>query len=158
MCAFAPLLIASTAMSALGNIMQGQNAAAAGKMQNAAYQQQAEADRLASGYEATREFERGERAVSSGVAKTGASGVVGGASVTAGLEDIVRQNQLDIEAIRFGSTIRQGQLRTKGEIAERQGEMAQTAGYIGAAGSVMNGLTTYYNPAKSVKVGGSAFA
>jgi hypothetical protein len=156
MCAFAPLMIAATGLSALGSIMQGNQALAAGNAQQAAYYQQADADRLASGYEATREFEKGRRVQGHATTQIAGSGVAMAGSPTEALIDNAEQNQLDIEAIRFGSQIRQGQLKTQGDLALFKGQQGQQAGYIGAATSAASGLASLYAPSKAVKMGGPA--
>ena len=158
MCGFTPLLIGSTLLSAAGSVMQGNNAAAMGQAQQQAYNQQADNTRAASAYEATREFERGQRAISQATVAIGGSGVVGGSSTQMALRDITEQNEMDVQTILYNSQMKEGQLRTQGSIAAAQGERAQRAGYLGAAGNVVNGLTTYYNPARSVRVGGNMFA
>ena len=158
MCAMAPLLIATTGLQALGSIMQGNAAAEAGKAQQAAYQQAADNERLASGYEATKVADKNRRAASAALVQVAGSGVSLTGSPTEVLADNAIQSQMDIEAIRFGSTIKQNNLLTQGELAKMQGDQKQQAGYIGAATSVASGLTQLYTPRSSIKFGGSAFA
>jgi hypothetical protein len=141
MCAFVMMALtaASTAMSAAGSIMQGQQADKMGRLQQMAYQQQAENDRVASGYEAVREFERSRAVQSQAITEVGASGVALTGSPVEALADNAVQNQLDIDAIRFGSKIRQGNLRTQGDLARITGQQRKQAGYIGAAATVLGG-------------------
>ena len=158
MCAMAPLMLATTALSAVGSVMQGNAAAAAGEAQQAAYQQAADNERLASGYEATKVAEKNRRAASAALVQVAGSGVSLTGSPTEVLADNAIQSQMDIDAIRFGSTIKQNNLLTQGNLAKMQGEQKQQAGYIGAVTNVASGLTSLYTPAKSIKFGGSAFA
>lgn len=158
MCAMAPLLIATTGLQAVGSIMQGNAAAAAGAAQQAAYNQAADNERLASGYEATRVADRNRRAASAALTQVAGSGVSLTGSPTEVLADNAVQSQMDIDAIRFGSTIKQNNLITQGDLALMQGQQKQQAGYIGAATSVASGLTQLYTPRSAVKFGGSGFS
>jgi hypothetical protein len=154
----APLLLATTALSAVGSIMQGNAAAATGEAQQAAYRQSAEYERQASGYEATRVAEKNRRAASAALVQVAGSGVTLTGSPTEVLADNAVQSQMDIDAIRFGSTIKQNNLLTQGDLAKMQGDQKQQASYIGAATNVASGLTQLYTPSKSIRFGGSAFA
>jgi hypothetical protein len=158
MCAMAPLLIATTALSAVGSIMQGNAAADAGAAQQQAYNQAAENENLAAGYEATRVYDRGKRAQSAALVQVAGSGVSLTGSPTEVLADNAVQTQMDVDAIRFGSQIKQQNLITQGDLAFMQGQQKQQAGYIGAVTNVANGLTQLYTPRSSVRLGGSAFA
>jgi hypothetical protein len=158
MCAMAPLLIATTALSAFGSIMQGNQAAEAGAAQQAAYNQAAENERLASGYEATRVADRNRRAASAALTQVAGSGLTLTGSPTEVLADNAVQSQMDIDAIRFGSQIKQGNLRTQGDLAFMTGQQKQQAGYIGAATSVAGGLTQLYTPRSAIRLGGSGFS
>jgi hypothetical protein len=154
----APLLLATTGLQALGSIMQGNAAADAGAAQQAAYNQAAENERLSAGYEATRVADKNKRAASAALTQVAGSGVALTGSPTEVLADNAIQSQMDIDAIRFGSTIKQQNLRTQGELAKMQGDQKQTAGYLGALTSIGSGLTALYTPRSSIKFGGSAFA
>lgn len=158
MCAMAPLLIATTGLQAVGSIMQGNAAADAGAAQQAAYNQAAENERLASGYEATRVYDKGRRAQSAALVQVAGSGVSLAGSPTEVLADNAVQTQMDVQAIQFGSQIKQANLRTQGDLAFMQGQQKQQAGYIGAAMSVGSGLTQLYTPRNSVRLGGSGLA
>lgn len=157
MCAFAPLMLATTALSAVGSIMQGNAAAEAGAAQQQAYQTAAEAERVSSEYEVSRTAEKNRRAASAALVQVAGSGVTLTGSPTEVLADNAIQSQMDIDAIRFGSKIKQNNLITQGQLAMMQGEQKQQAGFIGAATSVASGLTQLYAPRSSVKFGGSGF-
>jgi hypothetical protein len=154
----APLLIATTGLQAIGSIMQGNAAADAGAAQQQAYNQAAENERLAAGYEATRVYDKGRRAQSAALVQVAGSGVSLTGSPTEVLADNAIQTQMDVDAIRFGSQIKQQNLRTQGDLAFMQGQQKQQAGYIGAVTNVASGLTQLYTPRSSVRLGGSAFA
>lgn len=158
MCAFAPLMLATTALSAVGSVMQGNAAAEAGAAQQSAYYQSAENERLAAGYEATRVYDKGRRAQSAAVVQVAGSGLSLTGSPTDVLADNAIQTQMDVDAIRFGSQIKQANLRTQGDLAFMQGQQKQQAGYLGALTNVAGGLTQLYTPRASVRLGGSAFA
>jgi hypothetical protein len=157
MCAMAPLLIATTGLQALGSIMQGNAAADAGEAQQAAYRAAAENERLASGYEATKVADKNRRAASAALTQVAGSGVTLTGSPTEVLADNAIQSQMDIDAIRFGSTIKQNNLLTQGDLAKMQGDQKQQAGYLGAATNVASGLTQLYTPRSAVRMGGSGF-
>lgn len=157
MCAFAPLMIATTALSAVGAVMQGNQARAAGDAQRAAYYQAAQAENASSGYEATRVFEQGRRAQSAALVQVAGSGVSLAGSPTDVLADNAVHTQMDIDSIRFGSTIKQNNLMMQGDLAALGGRQRQQAGYIGAATNVASGLTQLYTPRSAVRFGGSSF-
>lgn len=157
MCAFAPLLLASTALSAVGSVMQGNQAAAAGAAQQQAYNQAAEAERVSAGYEATRVYDRNKRAQSAALTQVAGSGVALSGSPADVLADNAVQSQMDVDAIRFGSQIKQNNLRTQGDLAMFSGQQRQQAGFIGAATNIASGLTALYTPRSAVRLGGSGF-
>ncbi len=158
MCAFAPLMLATTALSAVGSVMQGNAAAEAGDAQQAAYRQAAEAERVSSEFEVSRTAEKNRRATSAALVQVAGSGVSLTGSPTEVLADNAIQSQMDIDAIRFGSKIKQNNLITQGDLAKMQGDQKQQAGYLGALTSVGSGLTQLYTPRNSIKFGGSTFA
>lgn len=157
MCAMAPLMLATTTLSAVGSIMQGNQAAAVGEAQQAASYQAANAERMAFGYESTRVADRNKRAASAALVQVAGSGVSLTGSPTEVLADNAEQSALDIEAIMFNSAIKQNNLRTQGDLAKMQGDQRKTAGYIGAATNTANGLASLYTPRNAVRVGGSNF-
>lgn len=160
MCA-PPLLLAATlgtgALSAYGSIMQGNAAAAMGQAQQAAYSQASENEKASSAFEASRVSERNRRATSAALTQVGGSGVTLAGSPTEVLADNAVQTQMDIDAIRFGSQIKQGNLKTQGDLALMTGEQKQQAGYIGAATAIAGSVASLYTPRNSIRLGGSAF-
>lgn len=150
--------VATTALSSVGSIMQGNAAEQGGRAQQVAYDQAAERERVAAGYEGVRTFEKGRRAQSAAIVQTAGSGLLLTGSPSDVLADNATQNQLDIDAIRFGSKIKQQNLQTQGDLALFSGQQRQQAGYIGAATTAASGLTSLYTPRNAVRMGGSAFA
>lgn len=161
MCIATIAMIAGTAVSAAGAIMQGKQQQALAEAQARALEQQAEAERRAAAYEASKEFKVQQLQQSAARAQVGASGAGFQGSPTEVLTANVGQGQLDVQAIMFGSTIRQNNLRTQAGISRMQGKQAKAAGMIGAFGEVIGGATrisSLYDPNKSLKMGVSPFA
>ena len=155
MCMIALGLIGA-GIQAAGMIAQGRNAQTMAEYQARAYEQQAQADSQAAGYEMQRERHRQDLLAASARAQAGASGVALQGSPTEVLAANARQGELDIQAIRYGSQLRQNQLRTQAGIARFEGRQARTASYFGAAGAVAGGLANAYS--RSVQFGQSAFS
>lgn len=149
------MLVGSTVLSVAGSVMEGTAADAAGKMQNKAYEQQSQADAQASAFEIAREKKKQELAAGAARAQVGASGVALIGSPTDVLVDQAGQGQLDIEAIKYGSQLRQNQLNTQGKIAIMQGKQAKTAGYINAGINIFKGGSSIYD--RSVQMGQNPF-
>lgn len=143
------MMIGSTALGALGSVMEGNAANEAAKMQQAAYNQQAQADAQASAFEVSREKYKQELAASSARAQIGASGVALTGSPTDVLVAQAGQGELDLQAIKYGSQMRQNQLITQGKISAYQGKQAKIAGFIGAGTKILSG---------AVQIGKNPFA
>ena len=62
-----------------------------------------------------------------------------------------REGELDLQAIRYGSQLRQNNLNTQAAIARFSGKQAKTASYIGAAGGLVSGLYGTYE--RGVQIG-----
>jgi hypothetical protein len=137
MCAMIALGLASTAISAAGMVMQGKQAEAMSEYQAKAYGQQAAADQQASAYEASRERHKQELLQAQARAQVGASGVA-------------------LQAIRYGSQLRQNNLNTQAAIARFSGKQAKTASYIGAAGTAVSGFMSTYE--RAVQFGQNPFS
>lgn len=152
------LQLAGTAVSAFGQISQGNTAAEMGKLQNQAYQQQAKSVETASAFEALQTRRKQELAEGNARAQVGASGVAVEGSPTEVLTANAGQGELDIQAIMFGSKVKSNQLLTQGNIAEWSGGKAQTAGYIAGASTLLTGTAQAFMPKNSVKFGQSVFS
>jgi hypothetical protein len=153
MCALAAIGLVGTAISAAGAIAQGQQAKVMADYQAKAYQQQAAADAMASGYEQQRERQKQALLMSNAKAQVGASGVALAGSPTEVLIGNARQGELDIQAIQYGSQLRQNSLNTQAAISSFQGAQAQKAGYINAASTAASGLGNAYVNYKTVQMG-----
>ena len=114
-----------------------------------------DADAQASAFEQTQERKRQDLLAASARAQVGASGVALSGSPTEVLAANARQGQIDIQAIRYGSQLRQNQLRTQAGISRFEGRQARAASTIGAAGAVVGGLANAYS--RSVQFGSSPF-
>lgn len=158
MCSILALGIAGTAISAFGSIAQGVQQQQMANMQAKAYEQQAQADAQASAYEAQQERRRQNLLAANARAQVGASGVALSGSPTEVLTANARQGALDIEAIRYGSQLRQNSLKTQADISRFSGKQAKTAGFINAGSNLVSGLSNLYDPNRAVKFGRSPFA
>lgn len=152
------LQIAGSAMSAAGQISQGETAKAMGDLQNKAYQQQAKATETASAFEQMQARRKQELAVGNARAQVGASGVALEGSPSEVLMANAGQGELDIQAIQFGSKVKSNQLVTQGALAKFSGERAQTAGYIAGASTLASGVGSAFMPKNSVRLGQSPFS
>jgi hypothetical protein len=145
-------------LNAAGSLMQGSQQAAMAEAQAKALEQQAKADQQASAYEQQQERRKQELIQANARAQVGASGVGFAGSPTAVLTENAGRGQLDIEAIQYGSRLRQNNLGTQAEISRFQGKQAKQAGFINAASGLVSGISNLYDPNRAVKFGKSAFA
>lgn len=153
---FTAITIASTAVSAAGSVMQGNQANAAAQVQAQAMDQQRQAEQQTAAFEMAQEQRKQELQRSASRAAIGASGVGFQGSPTAVLTANAAQGQLDLEAIRYGSQLRQNTLSTQADLTRMQGKQARTAGFINAAGSVLGGASKLQE--RRIQLGGSVFA
>jgi hypothetical protein len=157
--AIAPLLsVVGTAVSAAGAIAQGNQAAAAAEAQAKAIEQQAQAQQAADAFEASQLDRRNRLQQANARAQVGASGVGFEGSPAAVLAANAGQGQLDLEAIRFGSVLKQNNLQTQAELSRMQGRQARTAGFINAATGFIGGASQLYDPNRSIRMGQNPFA
>jgi hypothetical protein len=147
-----------TLVSVAGSIASGAQAQAQANAQAKALEQQAQADNQAAGYEAQRERRQQELRMANARAQVGASGVALAGSPTEVLVANAREGEMDIQAIRYGSQLRQNNLYTQAGIAKMQGKQAMTAGLINAGSGLVSGLSSLYDPQKSIKFGKSPFS
>ena len=157
MCDFGILSIVGTVVSAAGALVQGQQAAEMGKAQQAAYDQQADNEAKASAFEASREAEKQRRLQAASIAAVGKEGVGLSGSPLEVIASNAREGQLDIDAIKYSSQLKQNQLRDQGAIARFSGNQARTASYFNAGKAAISGLTNLYDPARATRVGANPF-
>ncbi len=139
----APLMIASSAFSAIGSIAQGNAANAAAQANANAMNQQAEAESRAAGAReeqqrrANRQFLGGQRAA---LAQAGI-GVDGSAY------DIARQSSINAEMdalnIRYEGNLRAKGLRDQATMQRFEGRQARSAGFLGAGAAILQGAASY---------------
>lgn len=160
MCAdpFTLLTIASTTLSVGGALVQGQQQQQMAEYQARAYEQQRHAEAQASAYEAKQERRKRELLAANARAQVGASGVAFSGSPTEVLTANAGQNQMDLEAIRYGSQLRQNSLTTQAGITRYSGRQARTASFINAGTNFVSGISQLYDPNRAVRFGQSAFA
>lgn len=155
---FTLLTIASTTLSAGGALIQGQQAAQNAELQAKAIEQQRQAQANADAYEAQQEKRRQELAMSNARAQVGASGLAFSGSPTEVLTANAGQNQMDIDAIRYGSTLKQNSLSTQAAITRHSGKQARIGGFINAGSNFVSGISNLYDPNRAVRFGQSALA
>lgn len=167
MCTFALAIGAlGTVVSAAGSIMQGQQQAALANAQASAYEQQAEAERRAGGFEMMRERRKQELEQAQARAAVGASGVAFQGSPTEVLVANAGESELDLQAILYGSRLRQNQLRDQAAVTRWSGRQARTASFINAGAGLLShlgseqfvsGISNLYDPDRAVRFGQSVF-
>jgi len=157
MCTIALGLI-GTAISAAGAVMQGKQAEAMANYQAKVYERQAVQEAQASAYEVARERRRQDMLQAAARAQVGASGVALQGSPTSVLAANAREGQLDIQAIRYGSQLRQNNLRAQAGISRFEGRQARTASFIDAGSRIVGGLSGAYGAMRAVKFGQSSFS
>lgn len=154
-----PVLIAATVMSAVGAIQQGEAANDAAKANAQAMEYNAASDRAravqASAMAGIKEDEQ-RRVGRSVIGEQLASSASAGAGLNG---DLLRQSIFNVEsdagAIRYEGALKSAGLNDQATMqqfeagnARRKGQSAQTAGYLNAAGSLLNGGTSYYSGKK----------
>lgn len=142
-------------ISAAGMIAQGKQAEAMANYQAKALERQATADAQASAYEGMRERHKQELQQAAARAQVGASGVAMTGSPTDVLAANAREGALDVQAIQYGSRLRQGNLHTQAGISRFSGRQARQAANIGAAGAVVGGLYNTYD--RAIQMGQNPF-
>lgn len=139
----APLMIASSAMSAIGSIAQGNAANAAAQANASALNKQSEAELRAAG---ARE-EQQRRANRQFLGTQRAALAQAGIGVDGSAYDIARQSavnaELDALNIRYEGQLRAKGLRDQATITRFEGKQARTAGYLGAGAAILQGASNY---------------
>lgn len=152
----ASLAIIGTVVSAGGQLAAGQAANASAQAQAQSLEQQQEAERRSAAYEITQQDRKNQLEQAAARAAIGASGVSTQGSPSAVLTANAGQNQMDLEAIRYGSALRQNSLGTQADISRMQGKQAKTASFINAGSSLIGGFSRY-SEAKGIKFGQNPF-
>lgn len=157
MCTLALLGLAGTALSAGGALAEGQQSKQMADYQAKAYGQQAQADAQSAAFEQSQERHKQDLQQSQARAQAGASGVGISGSPTEVLAANSRQGQVDLDAIQYGSRLRQNNLNSQAAISRFSGKQAVTASIFNAGSNLVSGLSGLYDPTKAVTFGRSAF-
>jgi hypothetical protein len=151
-----PLVIASSVVSAAGQVMQGQQAAAQGKYeaavdrQNAGMEVDAAHQSILAGQDERRDFWRKVAQVKGqNIASMAANGIDVGYGSAARLQDDTQMLANDdaknlyrgIEERTKGHLIDAGNYQSQAKAAKQRGKDALTNSYFGAASSVLGGLS-----------------
>ncbi|MDX8514949.1 hypothetical protein [Mesorhizobium captivum] len=152
------LALLGTAISVGGALMQGAQQQQLANYQAKAYQQQAQADAQAAAFEQSQERRKQDLLEAQARAQAGASGVGIAGSPTEVLAANARQGQVDLNATRYSSELRQNNLNTQAAISRFQGKQAMTASIFKAGSGLIDGLPGLYDPARSVTFGGSSLS
>ncbi|CDX39923.1 conserved exported hypothetical protein [Mesorhizobium sp. SOD10] len=143
------LALLGTAISVGGALMQGVQEQQLANYQAKAYEQQARADAQSAAFEQRQERRKQDLLEAQARAQAGASGVGIAGSPTEVLAANARQGQVDLDAIQYGSKLRQNNLYTQAAISRFQGKQAMTTSIFKAGGGLVDGLSKIYDPTKS---------
>jgi hypothetical protein len=137
------LSVASTAMSAIGAIQQGNNAKAAADYNAGIMEQNATIERQQA--TAREETQRRQARQILGEQRAGFSqaGIGLGGSASDIMDESATNAELDALTLRYEGDLRARGLMAQAESERFQGRNARTAGYMGAAGSILGGIGGY---------------
>jgi hypothetical protein len=136
--------IAATALSsgigAYGSIMQGNATAAADKYQAQVAQDQGLAAETATRINEQQTYRQGDQLLGRARAAAGASGVnVNSGTALLNQGDIERQTQQNVANQTYNAELQTWQGNNQASLLRAEGSQAQTAGYLGAAGTLIGG-------------------
>ena len=149
-----PFIIGGSALSTYSTIMGGKEADETGRLQQRQYESEAQAAVAAGADEARAKRDEGRRLTASQIAAISASGggLVGSNLIV--MAESARNVEADALNIERNTQIRAKSLRTQGQWAKYEGQMAKrnariraTAGVLGAAGQMYLDYK-YWNPKK----------
>lgn len=134
------LMLAGTAVSAANQISQGNQARAMGDWQQRQAQADAQAERESAVVRAGKLREQGARAQSAARASMAGTGIDTGAGTPLRIESEIARNSEEeaLNEILYGNR-RGTRLDQEGEFAQLAGRNRQTAGFMGAGGSLLSG-------------------
>ncbi len=132
---------ASTAMSAIGAIREGNAADAAAKAQAQAAEQQAQAQRNVAQFEVAQERSEQRRAFGQQVAQLGSQGTALTGQPIDLLADSAKQDELALQAIRFRSEIGAQNFENDAALARFRGRQARSDGIFKAGTALLTGGT-----------------
>ncbi|MER9644020.1 hypothetical protein [Mesorhizobium sp. M0239] len=152
------LALIGTALSVGGALVEGQQSKQMmADYQAKAYGQQAQAEAQSSAFEQSQERHKQDLLLGQARAQAGASGVGISGSPAEVLAANARQGQLDLDAIQYGSKLRQNSLNTQAALSRFSGKQAVTASIFKAGSNLVSGLSGLYDPTKAVTFGKGAF-
>lgn len=138
------VLIAATAVQAYSSIRQGQAAKEAGEY-NARQAEEAAAQTREQMIQDERQLRAMARKhIGETRASYGAGGVTMEGSPMAVLEESAANAEADAQAIKRGGMARASAYERDAAMSRRSGSNAETTGYFGAAGSLLQGASKYY--------------
>ena len=142
-------------LQGIGNIIQGQAAKAAGKTQYNQLMKGADQTRREGAIAADLTIESGRRQAADNLVNAAASGGgTGGSSLTV-LKDLERQITFQARNTIISSVNKARNLEYEARIAKRQGVLGETAGYINAGASFLDGLETVADNVGKAFTGGA---
>jgi hypothetical protein len=137
-------LLASTAITATSSIQQGREAKKMGEYQQAQAQADSQAEREAASVRADKIRKAGQAQRSAARSSLARSGVVADAGTALTIQDsIVSGSEEDALSEILSGGYRSRRLEQEGDLANRAGENAMTAGILGAGKSLLAGAYEY---------------
>jgi hypothetical protein len=144
------LAIVGGLISAVGSVAQGAAAARAANF-NAAVANQNAKIAQDQGYENEAQQRRlNARKLSAANANIGVSGVTAEGSPLDVLGEVASAGEYDAQQIRYGAAIKSLNYRTQAQQYKEEAKSSMTAGFIGAASSLIGGASSAYGKSISV--------
>jgi len=151
------LALLGTVLSVGGALVEGQQSKQMADYQAKVYEQQAQADAQQATFDQSQERHKQDLLQAQARAQAGASGVGIAGSPTEVLAANARQGQVDLNAMLYGSKLRQNNLQDQAAISRFQGKQAVTSSIFNAGGALVGGLSKIYDPTKAVTLGKNVF-
>lgn len=137
------------AMGLFGSIIQGMGAMQQADAQAAEYKaraaynkRQATIERIKGAYESGRIREKGERVFAAQRASYSAAGVTLEGTPTEVISDSVTQNELDVQAVKWGQTIAGQNFDYEAKINLMNAKAAKQAGFFAALSPILSGFSS----------------
>ncbi|MBL4837755.1 MAG: hypothetical protein JKY34_09270 [Kordiimonadaceae bacterium] len=137
------LMVGSTILSATAAVSGGMAQSDALKQQGAMYDRQATIEAQNKGFAIQRTREKQDRVLAQQSAAF-AEGGLGGGTVTAVMNDAVRESEMDVLAIARGADMRISNFSFQADQSRSNASQAKTAGYINGFTEVADGATSAY--------------
>ena len=127
-------------ISAAGTMFSAMSQAQAARSQAAQFERQAQIERDRGIFESQRERERHRRVAGEQRAAFLASGVALEGSPTDVIVDSGQENEIDIEAIKYGARIREDNYRFSAQMARHNARQEMVGGFIGSLAPMISGI------------------